>query len=68
MARKRTKAQIAADKLRTGRPPKARDAKQSKRISVNLTQGEYQYFQKLAREEGVSLAEIVMRPWRKKDR
>jgi len=65
--RKRTRAQIAADKLRTGRPRKAKGEKQSKRIGVSATPSEYEYFQELACKEGVSLAAIVMRPWREKE-
>ena len=64
--KKRTAAQIEADKLRPGRPPKLPDDKQSKRITVYLTPEEHRRFEKLAKEEGVSLAELVMRPWRAK--
>lgn len=49
---------------KAGRPPKPVGEKQSKRITVYLTPSEYQRFQELAEKEGVSLAELVMRPWR----
>jgi hypothetical protein len=67
MRKKRTSAQIEADKLRPGRPPKLPDDKQSKRITVYLTPDEYQRFEILAQQAGVSLAELVMRPWREKE-
>ena len=66
--RRRTEAQKKADRLRTGRPPKLGDEKQGKRVSVNLTLGEHAYLQELASKEGVSLAEIIMRPWREKEK
>ena len=67
MAKKRTDAQRAADKHRTGRPPKKRAEKQSKRIMVYLTPDEYKRFEAEAKEEGLSLASLVMRPWREKE-
>jgi hypothetical protein len=62
--KKRSPAEIAADKRRTGRPRKPADEKQRYRITVYLNKAEWEHMQQLARQEGVSLAELVMRPWR----
>ncbi len=66
MKKKRTAAQLSADKLRPGRPRKPADEKQNRRITVYLTPDEHRRFEKLAKQEEVSLAELVMRPWREK--
>lgn len=55
---------MRADKLRTGRPPKKAE-KQSKRIMAYLTPDEYKQFE--AKEEDLSLAALIMRPWREKE-
>lgn len=65
--RKRTPAQIAADKRRTGRPPLPPDQKQGKRVTVNLTASEFGNLAAIAEREGASLAEAIMRPWREKE-
>jgi len=65
--RKRTAAEVAADKLRTGRPRKAAREKQSERITVYLTPSERRQFERMAKKEGISLAELVMRPWREEE-
>ena len=62
--RKRTQAEIRADKLRTGRPPKVRSEKHSEQIMVYLTPGERAQLEALAKKEGLSLAALIMRPWR----
>jgi len=62
MAQKQT-----TEKKKAGRPPKAKQDKQAKRITVYLTPREFERFQEMASEAGVSLAEIVMRPWREKE-
>jgi hypothetical protein len=62
---KRTKAQIAADKLRTGRPPKRPADKQSERVMVYLTKAERKRLETLARKKGLPLASLIMSPWRK---
>ena len=64
--RERTQAEIQADRLRKGRPPKKASDKQSERVTVNLTPAEWQRLQQLAEEEGLPLAELIMRPWREK--
>jgi hypothetical protein len=61
---KRTKAEIAADRRRTGRPPKPKAEKQSARVMLNLTQAERARLEKLAKAEGLPLATLIMRPWR----
>ena len=62
--RKRTQAEIRADKSRTGRPPKAPSERQSEQIMVYLTPTERAQLEKLAKQEGLSLASMIMRPWR----
>ena len=64
--RERTQAEKEADRQRSGRPPKKQDEIQSYRVTVNLTQAERERLSKLARDEGMSLAELIMRPWREK--
>jgi len=65
MAKKRTAAQLAADELRTGRPPKKPAEKWSERITVYMTQAERERLEDLAEQEGVTVAALIMRPWRK---
>ena len=64
MPKKRTTAQLAADKKRTGRPPKDRDEKHSEAVMVYLTQDERKRFESLAKQDGESMASLIMRPWR----
>ena len=64
MAKKRTDAQRAADKHRTGRPPKKSAEKWSERITVYMTKAEKARLELLAEQEGVTLASLIMRPWR----
>lgn len=66
-ARGRTKAEMAADKLRTGRPPGDPSERQSERVMVYLTPAERKRLGALAKAEGISLAALVMRPWREKE-
>ena len=66
MKKKRTKAQIAADKLRTGRPRKSQREKQSERVMVYLTKAERIRLEELAKREGLALSSLIMRPWREK--
>ena len=68
MKKTRTAAEIAADKRRTGRPRKPVGKKQSRRITVYLTPDEYRQLEEWAKQKGVSLAELVMRPWREKEK
>lgn len=66
--RKRTKAEIAADKLRTGRPPKPTEQALSERVMVRLSRTERAHLKALAKKEGLSLAALIMRPWREEKR
>jgi predicted HicB family RNase H-like nuclease len=66
--RKRTRAQIAADKLRTGRPPKPPEQTLSERVMVRLSRAERARLEALAKKEGLSLASLIMRPWREEKR
>jgi hypothetical protein len=66
MKKKRTEAQIAADKLRTGRPRKSQREKQIERVMVYLTKAERMRLEELARREGLSLSSLIVRPWREK--
>lgn len=65
MAKKRSAAQRAADSKRTGRPPIAPEDKRSEPVMVYLTEDERKVLEALAEQEGVTLASLVMRPWRK---
>ena len=65
-SKSRTKAEIAADKLRTGRPRKAIAEKQREKITVYLTTAERRRLEALAKKEGIPLAILIMRPWREK--
>ena len=67
MVKKRSAAQRAADKKRTGRPPKAPQEKQSEPVMVYLTPVERKRLGTQAAAEGISLAALVMRPWREKE-
>ena len=62
--RKRTAAQIEADKNRTGRPPKGESERKSERVTVYLTNAERADLEALARAQGVSLATLIMSRWR----
>ncbi len=64
MAKKRTAAQIAADAKRTGRPRKDRNEKRSEAVMVYLTEAERARLEDLAEQEGVTVAALIMRPWR----
>ena len=64
--KKRTSAQLAADKRRPGRPPKSSQEKHSEQIMVYLTPAERRRLEKLAKKEGIPLAALIMRPWREK--
>lgn len=64
MAKKRTAAQEAADRLRTGRPPKAAAQKQSESVTVYMTVAERRRLEKMASRDGLTLSAVIMRPWR----
>ena len=64
---RQTPAQIAADKLRTGRRPKDPKIKQSKRVMVYLTEAEMARLEAEAKEAGLSLAATLLRPWREQE-
>lgn len=64
MKKHRTRAQISADKLRTGRPRKAEAQKRNRQVTVYLTEAEWTQLRKLAKEGNVSVASLIMRPWR----
>lgn len=64
MKRKRSQAQIAADKKRTGRPPKSKAEKQDRRVMVSLTKAEHAQLSALAKKAGLPLAVFLLRPWR----
>lgn len=64
MASKRTAAQRAADKRRTGRPAKQTSERRSKAVTVYLTEDEHARLEALAIEQDASLASTIMRLWR----
>jgi hypothetical protein len=66
MKKKRTEAQIAADKLRTGRPRKPPQEKQSERVMIYLTKTERRHLEEMAKREELSLSSLIMRPWSEK--
>lgn len=49
-----------------GRPRKSAEEKQGEQITVYLTKAERRRLGALARKEGLSLASLIMRPWREK--
>ena len=62
----RTKAQRYADRhLRHGRPPKARDAKQGERVTVNMTGAEREALEADAAKAGMSLSAYLLECWRR---
>ena len=65
--RGRTEREILADKLRTGRPPGDPRERQSERVMVYLTPAERKRLGALAKKADISLAALVMRPWREKE-
>ena len=64
MTENRTAAQLAADKRRTGRPPKTPSRRQSKKVTIYMTPAELKRLETQATKEGVSLSALIMRPWR----
>ena len=67
MAKKRTAAQKAADKWRTGRPPKADGEKRSEPVMVYLTKAEREELEAVAEAAGVTLATLIMSRWRDRE-
>jgi hypothetical protein len=67
MAKARTPAQLAADKKRTGRPPKESSSRQIKRVTIYLTADELERLTTQSVKEDISLSALIMRPWRRKD-
>ncbi len=47
-----------------GRPPKTKATKQGRQITFYLTEAEYTRVAAQAAKEGLSLAALIMRPWR----
>ena len=64
---KRSKAQIEADRYRTGRPPKRPSEKMSERVMVYITKAERKRLEGIARKKSESLASLIMSPWREVD-
>jgi hypothetical protein len=67
MAKKRSAAQKAADKRRTGRPPKADEEKRSEPVMVYLTKTEREELEAKAEAKGVTLATLIMSRWRDRE-
>lgn len=65
--RGRTKAEIRADKLRTGRPPTPPTEKKSQPVMVYLTKDERKRLAALAEKQGITLAALIMQPWRQEE-
>lgn len=65
MKAKRSKAEIAADKDRTGRPRSLPEAKKIF-LGLRVTKSELAQLRKEAKARGVSLSEAIMAPHRQK--
>ena len=63
--RGRTEAEIQADKLRTGRPRKEPVDRQSEAVTVYLTPEERTQLEAQAKKEGIAMATLILREWRK---
>ena len=61
MARKKTRA-------RMGRPPKPPAERRDQVVSVSLTKAERRRIVAAARAAGITVAELLMRPWRREGR
>jgi predicted HicB family RNase H-like nuclease len=64
--RARTEAEVVADSLRTGRPPKKPAERQTEQVTVRMTPAMRKKLEKQAKDERVPLAELIMRPWTEK--
>jgi hypothetical protein len=64
MKAKRTALEIAADEFRTGRPKAPRSVKRACCILLRVTRGELAALKTESRRAGVSVPEVLMRPWR----
>ncbi len=62
--KKRSRAQIVADRLRPGRPPMPAAERKSVMVLVRMTEAEQAHLKALAATAGLSLAALIMRPWR----
>ena len=51
-------------KSRMGRPPLPPDERKSVHVSVRLTMAELVRLKILAREHGMTVSELLIRPWR----
>ena len=51
-------------KSKMGRPPLPPEGRKSVYLSVRLTKAELARLKALARERGVTVTELIMRPWR----
>lgn len=65
MKRMRTKAQIAADKRRTGRPPLPASQKKGRFVQVRVTEAQLRQLKSEARRRGCTVADLLLGPWRK---
>ena len=64
--RERTEAEVEADSLRTGRPPKKPSQRQTEQVTVRMTPALRKQLEKQAKDESIPLAELIMQPWREK--
>ena len=53
-------------KAKMGRPPLPPEERKSAIVSVRLTKAELARLKALAREQGITVSELIMRPWREK--
>ena len=61
MKKKRTKAQLSADLIRTGRPPKPPKERRSERVVLRVTKAEKGRLETQARKMGLTIAAYVLR-------
>jgi predicted HicB family RNase H-like nuclease len=58
---------IGKKKAKMGRPPLPPEERKSVYLSVRLTKAEHERLKALAKEQGVTVTELIMRQWREKE-
>ena len=57
-----------ARKKKMGRPPKPPAERCSERVTIRMTKAERKALEREAKRLGVSLADLLLRPWRNEER
>lgn len=55
----------ANKKKRMGRPPVPKERRRSAQHSVSMTQSEFAFLKRKAKESGLSISELLLQPWRR---